>query len=64
MATDKMNDDSVVALGRFGGGHVHGRRLRKHAQAVDEVILTARKLETYDVAKKKNGNQGMNREVQ
>ena len=49
MATDKMDDDSMVSLRRFGGGHVDGRRLRKHAQAVDEVILAVRKLETYDV---------------
>ena len=39
MATDKVNNDSVVSLGRFGGGHIDGRRRRRHAQAVDEVIL-------------------------
>ena len=51
MATDKVNNDSVVSLGRFGGGHIDGRRRRRHAQAVDEVILAARKLETHNVAK-------------
>jgi hypothetical protein len=51
VATDKVNNDSVVSLGRFGGGHIDGRRRRRHAQAVDEVILAARKLETHNVPK-------------
>jgi hypothetical protein len=58
-----MNNDSVVPLGRFGGGHIDGRRLRRHAQAVDEVILAARKRETHNVPKNECPNEGMNREV-
>ncbi len=41
MATDKMNDDSMVALRRSGRGHVDKLRLRTGAQAVDDFILTA-----------------------
>lgn len=41
MATDKMNDNSMVSLRRSGRGHVDELRLRKGAQAVDHFILTA-----------------------
>jgi hypothetical protein len=63
VATDKMDNDSLVSLGRLGCGHDDGRRLRKHAQAVDDFILAVGELETHDGRENELGNNGMNRRV-
>jgi hypothetical protein len=64
VATDKMNNDSVVSLGGLGGGHIDKRGLKKRAQAVDDFILAAGTRETHAVPKYERGSNGLNREVQ
>lgn len=46
VATDKMDNDSLVSLGWLRCSHDDGGRLRKHAQAVDDFILAVGELET------------------
>jgi hypothetical protein len=64
VATDKMNDNSMVSLRRSGRGHIDELRLRKGAQAVDDFILTAgNEAEDDNVPKTQHGNNAKGREV-